>query len=645
MARKRRAKSKSFVPRKSPKTASTKAYVYETLLPEQIRLLVLSPGEDNDPLRGNLEVWDIADEPKYKAISYAWGTPMFTRTLDLPQRHLAITESLLGALKCFRSATEPLRLWADAICIDQNNTVEKNQQVYRMHEIYEQAEEVLAWLGGPQKSECLVYYLLNVMAENHWAYRPDSTVDGVPEPLMNAHHKLLRSSAESPQLKICSQCHKSYRVHGGEASRRAMRSFADRPWFTRLWVIQEVFCAKRYTVHFGHHSVNSQILSRANSGAKWPGFGLEEDIKKVPPRYIKMFPRLPMITIMASTFRSRGKPCMLWMIFNTQHAFPKIPHDMVFAVRRLANTQSSELLAPDYDLPIEDLWKRVAIVELCAPIDDIEERRHVPSSSGMAVLALAGLQKKWQQAHEPSWVADLGNLTYECKRKWYSYEFWYRRHGIPSGCWAGGKSVNTATIDKSLNVISIRGKPLDHVEAICTRPQNTSRHYSVIPDLNEMTPWLTPYLAFIRSRTGLKSVNVITLSQLMLQSDDLCGRHRYNYEKYRGTEVSTRSKQSNLRGMRTMAGLLSNAGYYCTERFDKARLLATTSSGYLGWIPEDSKAGDVVVLFQYAPYPFVLRKRPDGFYTLIGDAYIQGVMDGEAWPEDNETEVEWIKIK
>ena len=81
-------------------------------------------------------------------------------------------------------------------------------------------------------------------------------------------------------------------------------------------------------------------------------------------------------------------------------------------------------------------------------------------------------------------------------------------------------------------------------------------------------------------------------------------------------------------------------GYY----IDSTRVLASTTEGRLGWIPEKSQPGDMVCLIKGAPFPFIVRARDDGFYTIIGDAHIEGIMHGEAWP-DNEDEVDLIGFK
>ncbi|XDG05597.1 hypothetical protein ABKA04_005212 [Annulohypoxylon sp. FPYF3050] len=58
------------------------------------------------------------------------------------------------------------------------------------------------------------------------------------------------------------------------------------------------------------------------------------------------------------------------------------------------------------------------------------------------------------------------------------------------------------------------------------------------------------------------------------------------------------------------------------------RTLFSTRKGYLGLGPDCHK-GDLVCLMFGGEVPFVLRPK-DGYYQLVGDAYVHGIMDGEA---------------
>ncbi|EGX95782.1 ankyrin and HET domain protein [Cordyceps militaris CM01] len=61
------------------------------------------------------------------------------------------------------------------------------------------------------------------------------------------------------------------------------------------------------------------------------------------------------------------------------------------------------------------------------------------------------------------------------------------------------------------------------------------------------------------------------------------------------------------------------------------RRVVSTTKGYLGLVPRVTQAGDQVWLFAGGRTPYILRPTSQpGQYTFIGEAYIHGIMDGEA---------------
>jgi hypothetical protein len=54
-----------------------------------------------------------------------------------------------------------------------------------------------------------------------------------------------------------------------------------------------------------------------------------------------------------------------------------------------------------------------------------------------------------------------------------------------------------------------------------------------------------------------------------------------------------------------------------------------TSSGRVGLVPAEIKPGDFVCLIMGLDVPFVLRQYNADLYILVGEAYINGAMDGE----------------
>lgn len=69
------------------------------------------------------------------------------------------------------------------------------------------------------------------------------------------------------------------------------------------------------------------------------------------------------------------------------------------------------------------------------------------------------------------------------------------------------------------------------------------------------------------------------------------------------------------------------------------RIVFVTSKGYLGLGPQHLQADDVVSIIQGAVTPFILRPTGDGRYQLVGEAYVHGIMDGEALTPETKMDV------
>ena len=111
------------------------------------RLVYLSPGQWEEPLRCEI-LHDILDNPSpYEALSYMWGDLTATTTIVINQHRITITKSLEAALRHLRKADEIRTLWVDALCIDQENVEERNVQVPQMWRIFSKAHGVISWLG------------------------------------------------------------------------------------------------------------------------------------------------------------------------------------------------------------------------------------------------------------------------------------------------------------------------------------------------------------------------------------------------------------------------------------------------------------------------------------------------------------------
>lgn len=207
-----------------------------------IRLLRLRPGEFCDPIRVALLATHIpiGDKTKryalaepstwvyYEALSYAWGLTSNQKAILVDNaagdaNTILVTENLEIALRHLRRPAESRTLWIDAVCIDQNNIEERNQQVSMMGNVYARASQVLVWLGPEENDSDHAMELLQYLGER---------VDADPSTKSLRVSDLGRGEPELADRNVV--------LPFDERALHSIAHLLTRPWFERLWVRQEV---------------------------------------------------------------------------------------------------------------------------------------------------------------------------------------------------------------------------------------------------------------------------------------------------------------------------------------------------------------------------------------------------------------------
>ena len=202
------------------------------------RLLVLLP--DKDPsakIRCELKQVCLKEKPSYDAISYCWGDQTATQSILCNEDELEVTLNLDTALHRLRQSQTTRTLWADAICINQTNAVERSQQVQIMRNIYEGAEKVLIWLGdSTRNSQRAIRLAENIAETTNNGYNPATL------------SPILRSGRSASLI---------------EDGVLPLKALLRRPWFRRVWVVQEVAVAKRVVLLCGQDEISWDSLVAA----------------------------------------------------------------------------------------------------------------------------------------------------------------------------------------------------------------------------------------------------------------------------------------------------------------------------------------------------------------------------------------------
>jgi hypothetical protein len=129
---------------------------------DEVRLLSIprkTPGSDA-AINCTLFHTSLSEARSFIALSYCWGDHTLKHQIAVNERMMYVTESLATALINIQSGDEDILLWADAICINQKDAIEKTTQVHLMRDIYRTASQVIIWLG---QSTPDTYYTMREM--------------------------------------------------------------------------------------------------------------------------------------------------------------------------------------------------------------------------------------------------------------------------------------------------------------------------------------------------------------------------------------------------------------------------------------------------------------------------------------------------
>ena len=212
--------------------------VYNHLDPDtkEIRLLSICESEGHTALiECDLQTFELGNAPLFDALSYVWGNPDVTVEIQFCGSPRLVTENLFGALTRLREKGDSEWIWVDALCINQNDTAEKNHQVPLMRHIYRQAKRVLSWLGQADKDTYFAFSLIERWADAILATFPrlESWPDG----------KAMREAVKSIERLF------DYEEWA------AFATFAKKTYWERVWILQEVTLARHCLLICGRHEI------------------------------------------------------------------------------------------------------------------------------------------------------------------------------------------------------------------------------------------------------------------------------------------------------------------------------------------------------------------------------------------------------
>lgn len=388
--------------------------VYTELDPtrHEIRLLQISAKRSIDPkeeIGCKLTVHSLDDKPSYTAISYVWGDPQVTLPIRVNGGHeVPATINLVEAL--VRQREEGVHtLWVDALCINQADDTEKAQQIQMMGNIYRQASQVVAWLGQPDGTTeralqviCEIYDLV-VKLEVETLRKPNLVVWARAE-IQDHGDQFLRSLCATSTIK--------------RDDLGLVVSFLQRPFWTRLWVIQELSLASVARLWCGRFSIDWQICEaviialtlvcrpvKRQTNPCWPRFEdlcLPFDAKS--PAWMKTAAAHVSGILRATDEKTMSMLDVLEYTCNNTDLEVLDPRDRIYALHGLLSEEDRRAIPVDLSTSYKELYLRTT--------------RYMLAQHGPSIFEYSGLASHKYSSSLPSWAIDWRSTAH--RDRWWT---------------------------------------------------------------------------------------------------------------------------------------------------------------------------------------------------------------------------------
>ncbi|KAF2173691.1 hypothetical protein M409DRAFT_15966 [Zasmidium cellare ATCC 36951] len=316
------------------------AYTYDRFSDpqRQIRLLHLHCSDDrNSSLTGQIEIYNVPTdgtvmEPRFEALSYTWGSATANKQVFVNDETLMITDSLESFLRVRRQPQQELVFWVDAICINQQDVEEKSQQIPLMGFIYTLACKVTIWLGPRSDDSDFGMQWLNELGE------------------------------DSPYAKMPLLSSKSL---------RAVQNILLRPWWTRMWIVQEIVSGGfHFKMHHMHLMCGDRAVSWMNlviAAARMRAY--QDDQRQFFPNIDRILELdalrdSPLGLRLAGPYRvyvERSLYSPVPMLARCRRYDATDPRDKVYAIYNLISESIPGLDRPDYRASVEEVYTNLAI--------------------------------------------------------------------------------------------------------------------------------------------------------------------------------------------------------------------------------------------------------------------------------------------
>ncbi|KAI0844091.1 HET-domain-containing protein [Daldinia vernicosa] len=335
----------------------------------EIRVFTLDPSPNREAvLKGSFQHIVLLTQyftDHYVALSYVWGDSTTTDTILVDGHKIGIAANLSAALRDIRNRTRVLRIWIDALCIDQRNIPERNRQVALMGDIYSTASSTIIYLGPLSPDTQLIFQRLR--GGMFRSFDNASSINLTP-----IRQQDLESNGPSKEVLDLAA---------------ASSQLLARPWFRRAWTFQELVlsrdpwfqCGSRHVRWMDLCNLLLPLLREYQSG-------MEVDLVRMKEVHD---------AVHARSDTDRGT-LSLWRILEIRgRAQATDPRDLIYANMglHLDRQEVGEFVQIDYNKTARETFIEVGLYAM----------KHVGFNRALSNISVSPLRSIL-----PSWVPDWG---------------------------------------------------------------------------------------------------------------------------------------------------------------------------------------------------------------------------------------------
>lgn len=610
----------------------------------------------------------LSNRPLYTALSYVWGDESIRRVIFVNGREVSVAKNLFDALAALRYKNKCRIIWVDALCINQCDLEEKSSQVALMSRIYWRSSRAIGWLGladetsdvtidylnelGPAAERCL---LLGPKVLLHYWSKATENLRTTTSP-----YRVSDSPATALLAKIIG-------FHGPQSMLPldGMAAFFTRSWWTRIWILQEITLPSEMALLCGNKSIPRKLCAASLNiySVLWQVVmrELSTGIRALSPYHLKMalgfsFQQPRVMLSSRKVYCEEGGLRLAGLLRATclgsiniarhgPHDFHSTkPEDKIYALLGIANDRNEleqKGLVLDYERSYQDIYTSAMAAFL--------EQGHLSVLNQCQTYAL--------REDLPSWVPD------------WSLAITDSLQDVEDDHVTVYPAFNTSNTPPNRSGLRLR-RERGHVEALLLQGQiyDVVRGTGYFPyritshevPLGETRSWpITWLLECLRlsyqadgqydsfehrmrtiARTCVGGIGIIGTQVFTKLREE-----RFedavvllNQALAQGYDSSYSEAHGFLKGNKAR-GIINNNSYEVRSLDvplasniigrSLGRLPFVTRKGHLGLSTEHVQVGDKIAIIKGSQTPYILRTRGNGKYCLVGEAYIDRIMEGE----------------